>query len=407
VIENTAVKEQELKRLKTWLMKLLPDAHDKFDLDAEFDSSLSYQENKNIIREKVKHFLKTDFKDISKAQAQQAIDEQEKLDKERDTQIEKEITEYNKVAAAPNKKIDGFYADITRAVNKVSQGFSGLAFVKGRGGIGKSTQIKKTLVANEADFVEICGDVSEAYLYRLFYEYNGRVIWFKDVAKLLKGLKSINLLKSASETEAMRLLTKSNYSRDQSDLPDRFIWKGRIIFDYNSLEGLQLKDDFEALVTRGDYVELSLSEDDIKTIMLEIAGVDSKLMETTKFLIDEYSFRGYELLNLRMQYKAVKTREYAEKNKLDWKDEVKNELTANDSRIRKVLYSYMGTKAYRTGDLKRILLRAGVVNSVRTADRRIVEWILLEEIFKVSEEDKDYFVCLYPVKRPSTSFEKA
>ena len=75
------------------------------------------------------------------------------------------------------------------------------------------------LIQNKAKYTEICGDITEAYLYRLLFEHNGDIIWFRDIVRLLRGMNSINLLKSATETETERLLTKNSYSKAQSDLP--------------------------------------------------------------------------------------------------------------------------------------------------------------------------------------------
>jgi hypothetical protein len=386
------------RRIKGWLKNLMPDHYDKFDVEAHFDSSLTYDENKSAIREKVKLFVEKDLKDVikeEKANQEKEKHQQENLQKDRDMKIEAEIQEHNTKLVPVNTNLDQYYVDIDRAVQKVVQGFSNLCFVKGRGGIGKSYNIRKNLVNSKAEFVEINGDVTEAYLYRLFFENNGKILWFKDVAKLLMGLKSINLLKSATETDAVRILTKSNYSKQQEDLPPRFMWDGRIIFDYNSLQGLSLKDDFEALVTRGDYVEFSLSIDDIKEIMQYIAKTPEE-KEVTDFVVKEYVYSGYDLLNLRSQVKAIQTRKYAEMNGFDWHQEVKSELVNNQSRTKKFLYGLIGKKAIRTVELKKMLIRSGHIQTLRTADRMINEWLVLEEIYPWSEEKYNFYVALRP-----------
>ena len=393
------------KKLGAWLRSLLSDDYDKFDLEAEFDSTLTYSENKSQLREKVRYFLKNDLADIKKEEIEQYKAEQEKLQNERNTMIEKEIYKYNNQKITMKKSIDSYYKDINRAVSKVQQKFSHLCFVKGRGGIGKSYNIRKVLVNTKEDFVEVCGDVTEAYLYRLFFENNGKIIWFKDVAKLLKGLASINLLKAATETESVKLLTKSNYSRQQDDLPPRFIWTGRIIFDYNSLEGLSLKQDFEALMTRGDYIEFSLSMEDVEHIMREIAKTKEE-KETTEFLISEYIYTGYDLLNLRTQWRAFQTRKWAVANNKNWKTEIRAELKNNQSRIRKMIYSLIGNKAIKSIDLKKLLIRSGVVPSLRTADRRVAEWLVLEEIFVVSEEQRNPYIALNQLPKGGYDYSK-
>jgi len=384
-------KSSELQRLRSWVKKILPDDYDKYDIEAKFDSSLTYEENKSTIRED----LKVMIKDL-KGQAEQAQAQQERLEKERIQEAEIEAEEYNKRSYEENTNIDKIYDRIIRGVTKLSQGYSNLLFVRGRGGIGKSYQIRKALINGKADFVEVCGEVSEAYLYRLLFENNGKIIWFKDVVKLLQGQKSINLLKSATETEEKRLISKSNYSRAQDDLPDKFICKCKFIFDYNNLIGLQLKEDFEALVTRGDYIEMPFCNTDIQKIMKLIAKKDWE-KEVTKFIINNFHQNGMIRLNLRTQWKAFKTYEYAEKNSLDWKKELKAELE-NISKIRILLYSLIGESAVRTKELKKLFLRNEIVSSLRTADRRVNEYLYLDELFKWSSEDRNFIICINPKK---------
>jgi len=387
--------QQEKERLRAWIKKLLPEDYDKFDVESEFDSGISYDENKSAMRDKLRCLIKDIKGQAEEAMAQQdkATAQQDKLENERLQAAEKEVEEYNKnLTYDDHVDVDQFYGPVIRGIQKISQGYSNLLFIKGRGGIGKSYQIRKALTQNKADYVEVCGEVTEAYLYRLIYDNNGKVIWFKDVVKLLAGLGSINLLKSATETENQRVLTKSNYSKQQDDLPNTFVCKCKFIFDYNTIPGLQLKEDFEALASRGDYKEVPFSDEDIKKMMTLVAKTD-KDKETTQQIIDSFEANGIVKLNLRTQWKAFKTREYCEKNNLDWKAVLKDELT-NVSKTRGMLYTLIGTKAVKTAQLKKLLLQRELVSSLRTADRKINEWIYIEELFKWSESDKNYFVCI-------------
>ena len=394
--EETIKKQKH--RLKEFLLKIIPESWDKYDLEAKYDSSLSYLENKNAIIDDIKQLYSQEYRGGSlKEQKEWAIAEQERFNKERDEAIEAEILEYNNKLYVENDGIDKFYTAVHRAINKICQGYSNLAFIKGRGAIGKSWNIRKLLLRNKATYTELCGDVSEAFLYRLLYEHNGEVIWFKDVVRLLKGMSSINLLKSATETESKRILTKSNYSRQQDDLPNQFLFKGKIIFDYNEITGIELKEDFEALQSRGDFVDLAFSMDDMKKLMNLIA-TEPWQKEVTNFLIENYEFTGQNLLNLRTQWKAFKTYEYCQKNNLDWKKETNAELKNSISKVRGMLYSLMGNRAMRSTELKKLMIKYGIINTIRTADRKINDWILIEELYKISAEDRNFYVSLNPIQ---------
>ena len=388
--------ENEKQKLKKFLAVAIPDDWDKYDLESKYDSSLSYIENKSLLIEDLKKLpdyrgetLEEQKEYIEGIEAQQTA--------ERDSAIEEEILSYNNQTFVENTELNQFYIPVHRAINKLCAGYSNLAFIKGRGAIGKSWNIRKTLVSSKAKFHEVCGDVSEAYLYRMFFEHNGEIIWFKDVVRILRGLSSINLLKSATETEDKRLLTKSNYSKQQADLPNRFLFTGKIIFDYNEINGIVLEDDFNALQTRGDFLEIAFSLEDIKQ-MMKLIATEPKQKEVTGYLIDNYSFTGQNLLNLRSQWKAFRTREYAEKFSLDWKQELKAEMDSSISPVKSVLYSLIGNKGIRTMDLKKLLLQTRTVASETTANRRIKEWLITEDLYRVSAEKINFYVALEPIK---------
>lgn len=389
-MEEVIEKEKDFKKLQDWLKKTLPNEWDKFDLRAEYDSKLSYMENKNQIREKLKGMVK----DLKEQMLESKV-EQEKALHEEKAKAEEEVLLYNqKVTYDVNKDVDKYYQPIHRAVDKVCKGFSHLLFCKGRPGTGKSWNIRRILIEDRADFVEVAGEVTEAYLYRLLYENNGKVIWLKDISNLLSGLKSIQILKAATETEEARVITKSNYSKQQDDLPDRFICRCKFIFDYNNVQSV-LRDDFEALISRGDFIEFTLSPKEMEYIMRQIAGTNEE-KEITEFIIGNFKGSGLVRLNLRTQWKAFNTYRYAISQGLSWSDEITAELQ-RVSKIRALLYGLIGNEAVRRADLKKLLIKHEIVNSIRMADYKIREWIFTDELFDWGNPNEhNGFVALIP-----------
>jgi len=381
-------KESELKQLRVWVKQILPEDHDKVDLTAIYDSTLCISENKTEIRKQIKGLVQN-----LKEQVEYAKAEQEKISTQAINRSEEEVRNYNNsLTYTECADLDQFYEPITQGVKKMCQGYSNLLFIRGRGAIGKTFNIRKALIQNKADFVEISGDVTGAYLYRLLYENNGKIIYLKETVKLLQMQGSLNLLKSACETEDAKILTKSNYSKEQDDLPDSFLCRCKFIFDYNNVFNSGLRDDFEALVTRGDYRELLFSDEDVKQLLKMIAKKDWE-KEVTEELIRQFESNKMIKLNLRTQWKAFRTYEYAKKNSVDWRKELGNDLK-NVSRVRVLLYTLIGDKAVKTAELKRLLLRNEIVNTLRTADRKVNEWLFTEELYKVSEGEKDFYVCI-------------
>ena len=297
--------------------------------------------------------------------------------------------------------INDHYRAIERGIEKMKLGFSHLLFVRGPPGIGKSFHIERCLKASGMKFAEINGDTSEAYLYRILYRHNGEVIWFKDVVRLLRGLRSIDILKSACETVAKRRITNLNYSDKQKDLPQEFTFTGKIVFDFNSLAGLKYRTDFEALASRGDFIDLLFSYGDVCQILRGICG-NTWQQEVTEFLIENYRFAGHNALNLRTQYRAFQCFRYAREIGEDWRAEVKAELENQRSPIHKLLYPTLGDGPMRTSQVKKYLIRSGIVSTVRTADRRIADWLELGDVYRVSDEERDFLISLMPVSFSSS-----
>lgn len=379
-------------KLKGWVKELVKDDADKFDTEAEADGSLSLMENKHQIKEKLVALGL--YKD-EKAVAGYNKAQESKMIYERNLQAIEEVKAYNEALKAMprDSRLSQFYSGLDRAVLKLKQGYSNALYVKGAGGVGKTYTIKNLLLAEpKADFVEIRGDCTPAYLYRLAFENNTKILYFNDCNKLLKNNDSLNMLKAMTELEGDRKVMKFSYSKQQDDLPSEFIFKGRVIFDYNYVEPT-VKVDFDALVSRGDYIEINLSPADIRQIMRLIAK-DEVQQEITEWVISNYTFTGKNPLNLRTQAKAFSTYQYAVENGLDWKKEVESELNANMSKIRGVLYTLIGKECVRTSELVRQLVMSGEVNNIRTAYNRINEWLLIGEIYRWSSEQRDFFVCI-------------
>ncbi len=284
------------------------------------------------------------------------------------------------------------YGRLINSVKKVVQGYSKILLVQGRGGIGKSHSIKKVLVKEDANYFELSGDLTEAHLYRTLFENNGKIIWLKDAVKILTFQGSLNLLKAATESEDVCKLTKHNYSNKQDDLPDEFECSCRFIFDFNTINSPSLKADMDALVTRGDFIRLNMSNNDIIEIMKTICK-SSDDINVTEFLIKELKDKPYADINLRTQYKAIRTFNFCKQNKLNWKKEIRQSLF-NVSKNIELLYPIIGNKSMRLIKLKQNILKKGVLSTISKTNKLIEKMLFLNELKKVSAEDRNYLVKL-------------
>ena len=273
------------------------------------------------------------------------------------------------------KTVNPYYKELEDNIKKIVQGYSKLLIIQGRGGTGKSHNIKKILENEKAVYERISGDITPAYLYKFLYDHNNKIIWFNDIGKLLREIRSVELLKAATETEEPRVLHSHNYNRANEELPSNFTFLGKLIFDINSLKGIKNMEDFRALVTRGEYILLNPSIKEIKKIMLNIATT-SKDKETTIFLISHLPKERYNDINFRTQKKALNNREWAEKNDHDWKKVILQQLKNTGSEEERMLRDII-IKPITKRELIKTLLSTGYINSVRTGERRVKDWVYL------------------------------
>jgi len=87
--------------------------------------------------------------------------------------------------AISNKEVYEIYKPVINAVKKVIKGYSYLVIIKGHPALGKSFVIKNTLEGT--NYAEQGGDLTPAYLYRILFENNNKILWLKDVSKIFKN----------------------------------------------------------------------------------------------------------------------------------------------------------------------------------------------------------------------------
>jgi len=387
--------------------------------EIKIDKSKSLEENKKAIIQAIKEEKDLKLKskkttNVRKPKKPQMSDEERKKQLE---QLNKLIQETNRKIKCEDKEINQYYENLRNAIERLAKGYVNSVFICGRTSTGKTYQVISKLnemgLEPNKDYVEFAGEMSSAFVYRFLYENNGKILIFRDLINLITNLRSVELLKTATETREPRIIRKGNYSKHTEDLPDYFECKSKFIFEFNALRYNGLKEDIEALLSRGDFITVNLSFDDIANIMRKIAKEDWQ-KEATEFLIKNYKFIGINALNLRTQQKIFGIYKWCKETNRDWKKEVMKFLNSEMSGIRRTLYTYIGDRAIKSSELKKLMVLANIdgVNTLRTADRRLREWILMGELFIVGfvsydEEElerfldthKAYAVSLNPVEK--------
>lgn len=211
--------------------------------------------------------------DISRCKASRAIDEKRELDSDKIKQHDLEF-------------------DVFKAIElytiQVAKRKSNSLIISGMAGVGKTQIVKESLssigMIADQDYYFATGTVTTAGLYEvLFLNRNGLVI-FDDCDAVFKDPDSVNILKGALDTYDVReisKLTKGNtfdskgmsdeeiedtYQQDPKKLPNKFEFRGQIIFISNLSE--EKFDD--AIISRSLHVDVHLNKSQIIQRMREI-----------------------------------------------------------------------------------------------------------------------------------------
>lgn len=367
-------KKIDRKKIKflEWAKKKLGEDFDKTDIEARYDSQLTLAENK------------TQFAKFLKERLDIRNDEYEAYIDDWFAKAKKELKKRPVIT-----EIKGFYKPVYDTIGrlKLKSNNINLIFCKGRGGIGKSFNIRQALLENKVDYEEY-QTVTEATLPEILYRNEDKTLWFKDVVKIFNNPNAIDIIKAATETDTVdggRLICVNKYSHElkKAGVPRKFIFKGNIIFDYNYLEHTNYQEDFEALKSRGYCVDLVFDYEKMCQIMRLITNSEQE-SKVTEFLIDNYRFVGHNAFNLRTQAKAINTYNCAIEQGINWEEALLEELKNVRSRTQEWLYQFVGEGIVKRKDLVKLIMRTGIVTTERTAYQRIKNWEYGDEIFEVA-----------------------
>lgn len=137
------------------------------------------------------------------------------------------------------------------------------------------------------DFIVIKGFSTPKMLYRLLWEYNGKIIVIDDADSAFKHPDAANVLKAALDSNEHRIITWGAEKRSADDeLPMRFSFTGRVIF----ISNLPLASFPQAILSRSIHVDLTLSiEEKIERIEQIFANADSKAAKDVIEFIRKYA----------------------------------------------------------------------------------------------------------------------
>ncbi len=207
--------------------------------------------------------------------------------------------------------------------------------VSGPAGIGKSHTIESTLVRSlgmlghlnglGSMYDIVSGAMSAAKLYEKLWEYKeeGQVLVFDDCDSILYDEDALNILKAALDSKKSRQISWNSRSHylQQNDIPNRFEYKGGIIFitnvKFDNVRSQRISNHLEAIVSRCHYMDIGIDSGREKVIHIRNVVERSNMLgdygftEEEKAEVTNYIYENHEKLrelSLRMVLKIADLR---------------------------------------------------------------------------------------------------
>jgi len=278
-------KQQQIKLIEEWLKKFdLP--KDAIDLKAEIDSKLTYQENKEHIKELVKLLINSQKLQEQKAKEKgkrTLEEEQEKVEQEQ-IKLEEEYTkkEFDKAIISilnnTSQEVNSFFEPLKEHIRAVAlnKGNLNSLFIYGGGGMGKSTIVLSTLKELEQNYFYVSSYSTIVELVNFLYKNKDKNIVFDDFENLLKNDVALNILKSALwgiGKENKRIVSYLTTSQKLT-APAQFEFKGKCYFCLNEIP--QDNPLLKALFSRSLKYNLDFNYKELMLLLAEISKLPYK-----------------------------------------------------------------------------------------------------------------------------------
>lgn len=232
---------------------------------------------------------------------------------------------------------------IEEVTNMVVEGESNSVIITGSGGLGKTYTVMECLKKAgldeiytddddegdghvRGDYEIVKGFVTPKALYRLLYNNRERLVVFDDCDSVWDNPTTVSLLKAALDSyETRNVSWFSEGKSDEDDLPQRFEFKGKIIFVSN----LKLTDLDQAVLSRCLYVDVSMTAHEKVARLRSLKGairpdMSAAMKDECIELIEEHA-ENIGDLNIRTMLKVCEIRH---NNKPNWRDLAEYVITA-------------------------------------------------------------------------------
>ena len=356
--EKKLSKGEMIEKLKEFAKKYVN--VDLIDFNSIVDSSLSYEENLERIKEEIKKInpnIVFDEFDEEKANVE--------FKKHYEEQMRLEINEMiKKIKESKNSNLDKYFRPLIELVKVVVKGEEFGLIIYGDGGLGKTYSVLKAMselnLEYGTEFIYVNSYVTPLELYNLLWEHNGKVIILDDVEKLLKDEKTIGILKACLEANLSNKRIVSYFSTtNKLDAPEQFEFEGKLIIIMNEIKNS--KKSVESLISRVLTYELNFNYHERIQIMYELAKELNIPFELVDFVKENVTPANTNL-NLRTLKHLYNIYSYykANGNQEKWKELAKTFLMQGEDKVLKVVWELMNSNMPVKEQVKVFLERTGM-----------------------------------------------
>lgn len=308
------LQQQDIVKLEDWTKKFF-DSDEKdyktFDISSEIDRSLGFEENKEILREKIKVFI-NEYVNTEKLTRKKAEiiskEEHQNITQQQLNKFEQQAeVEFNKCLLEIEKNKTTTYLEEVYYIPKqftqmvIKENARGF-LMYGESGLGKTYSVLRTFKELKQPFVLLNGHITSLELYNLLFQHKDEIIVLDDV-NILDSEQNLNILKAclSDNSRIVQYHTTSSKLR----VPSKFLFNGRLIILLNDLP--RKTESLRAVESRTLNYELKISFKDKIKILFELATLSYKnlkeeeRLEIVRWIKDKTS-RATENLNLRLLF---------------------------------------------------------------------------------------------------------
>jgi len=316
--------ETEVKRLESWAGQFFKDkdkAIDIFDIKSEIDREISVDENKTILREKIKILIGDNIEKMKRIEIEMPKQQTEimlqVINREQEKQAKLEFD--NSLERIGKEKetllLEQKFYILREYVKMVCSGNVNGLITQGEAGVGKSYNILKTLRESGKEFVYCTGFTTPLELYNYLYENRFKIVFFDDTKNIFKSEAGLEILKAALYSPAGKRLVRYSSNTTKLKAPREFIFEGGIIVAINDLKEKH-NEDLKAVVDRVLYYEVNFNYEEKLMIIADLIKQQYRdLSEADRNYVFNYiknnSSRATKNLNFRLLYKLYEIYRYS------------------------------------------------------------------------------------------------